>query len=263
MTDGDAFVQLKPREEEADAQLDPELMEMAEKNKVTSRSPISFAGSDDEWDAPFDLRVARPRAVDLRALWAKENRPEPAEVSAALGPKRPILLTHVVTPFPRDGELPARVWSLGYEIEFLDADADTVSVAPSNEVFKIGEIGQSVDLGIDLGGKLGIAAGPPGTGVGLRASTSQRFQFEVSMTITLRKVVGAPVGAGGAVWKMFRQNEPLDQPHTLLQTVMFAEGAKSLRCTVKTWAKQAGWLGTRWGARFWPYEDQRFEISLV
>ena len=32
---------------------------------------------------------------------------------------------------------------------------------------------------------------------------------------------------------------------------------------MKAWAKQAGWLGTRWGARFWSYEDQPFEISLV
>lgn len=263
MTDGDAFVQLKPRGEQAEAALDPELLEIVEKNAATSRSPISVSSGDDGWDAPFDLRVARPRAIDLRALWAKENRPEPAEMAAALGPKRPILLTHVVTPFPRDGEEPARVWSLGYEIVILDADANTVSVAPSNEVFKVAELGQFVDLGLDFGGRLGIAQGPPGTGMALRAVTSQRFQFQVSMKITLRKVVGAPVGAGGAVWKMFRQNEQLDQPHTLLQTVLFAEGATSLRCTVKTWAKQAGWLGTRWGARFWPYEDQPFEISLV
>src|SRR5262249_33869108 len=160
--------------------LDPELLEIAERNAATSRSPISTSGGSNDWDAPFDLRVARPRAVDLRALWAKENRPEPAELAAALGPKRPILLTHVVTPLPRNGEVPARVWGLGYEIVILGADADTVSVAPSNEVFKIADLGQSVDLGIDFGGRFGIAKEPPGTGMALRAMMSQRFHFQVS-----------------------------------------------------------------------------------
>jgi len=113
MTNSDEFVQLKPRGEQVDAVLEPELLEIVEKIAATSRSPISASSGGGDWDAPFDLRVARPRAVDLRALWAKENRPEPAELAAALGPKRPILLTHVVTPFPRDGDAPARVWSLG------------------------------------------------------------------------------------------------------------------------------------------------------
>src|SRR6185503_5733647 len=131
MSDDDAFVQLKARGEQADTLLDPELLEMAEKNAATSRSPIS-ASTGDDWDEPFDLRVARPRAVDLRKLWAKENHSEPPELMAALCPKRPILLTHVVTPFPRDGDTPARVWSLGYEIVLPAATADTVSVAPSN-----------------------------------------------------------------------------------------------------------------------------------
>jgi hypothetical protein len=263
MINGDAFVQLKPGGEQVDAALDPEFLEIAEKNAATSRAPISASSRGDDWDAPFDLRIARPRAVDLRALWGKQNRPEPADLTAALGPKRPILLTHVMTPFPRDGNAPARVWSLGYEIVILDVDADTVGVAPSNEVFKIADLGQSVDLAIDFGGRFGIVEEPLRSGMALRAVTSQRFLFKVSMQITLRKVVGAPVGNGGAVWKMFRQNEQLDQPHTLLQTVLFAENATSLRCTVKTWAKQAGWLGTRWGARLWSYEDQPFEISLV
>jgi hypothetical protein len=101
------------------------------------------------------------------------------------------------------------------------------------------------------------------SGASVRASTDQSFQFSVGLSITLRKVVGAPVGIGGAMWKLYRQDEPLDQPHALLQTVLVPEDATSIRCTVKTWAKQAGILGTRWGARFWKYDDQQFEISLM
>jgi hypothetical protein len=262
--DGNVYVQVTPRDAAPDAELDPELAEIVSRNESTSAlSPISTRGGGDDWDAPFDLRIARPHALDLRAKWEAEGGTTPVELTSALGPKRPILLTHVVTPFPCDGALPARVWGLGYEFVPHDIDANTTGVAPSNEVFTIGDIGQSVDLGIGLDGKFGIANGRQGAGTGLRAVMSQRFQFEVSLRITLRKVVGAAVGRGGAMWKMFRQNEPIDQPHTLLQTVLVPEDATVIRCTVKTWAKQAGRLGTRWGARFWPYADEHFEISLV
>jgi hypothetical protein len=82
------------------------------------------------------------------------------------------------------------------------------------------------------------------------------------MEISLRKVVGAPVGAGGALWKMYRQDEPLEGPHALLQTLVVGPGTQRIKCKIRTWAKQAGWLGTSWGARLWPYEDEAFEISL-
>jgi hypothetical protein len=259
----DTFVHLTPGQA-IDEELDPELTDLvAAAQSIGAMQPISTRGSGgDDWDAPLDLRVARPRAVDLRAMWEATGQTEPPEIAAALGPNRPILLTHTMTAFPLDGRPPARVWALGYELVAHDLDADTVSVVPSNEVYRMADIGQTVDLGIELGGRLGIAGGPPGTNTALRASTSQRFQFEVSMQITLRKVVGAGVGQGSAVWKMFRQNEALDQPHTLLQTVLVAPRTPVFRCTVKTWARQAGWFGTRLGSKFWPYEDKTFEISL-
>lgn len=136
----------------------------------------------------------------------------------------------------------------------------TVAVAPSNEVYKIADVGQSVVLGIDVGGKFGVTETPLGTNVGLRASTSQRFQFEVSMAITLRKVVGAPVGIGGAAWKMFRQNEPLDQAHNLLQLVLGARAGRgdALHGDV---VGQAGWVarhppGCEVLAVRWPASDR-------
>lgn len=245
---------------ESDKTLDAELLSLLKGS--SSLSEISERGGGEEWDAPFDLRVARPRATDLRAVWRATKMDVPPQLAGALGATRPILITHTVTPFPVDGRSPARVWSLAYELIAHNADANTVAVAPSNESYKVADLGQTVVLGIDVGGKFDVAE-LPGSNIGLRASTSQRFQFEVSMAITLRKVVGAPVGIGGAQWKMFRQNEPLDQPHTLLQLVLVPEHAQEVRCTVKTSATQAGWLGTHLGAKFWPYDDQMFTVKLA
>jgi len=248
--------------EETKTELDPALRAILEREEP-AMSRISERGGGEDWDAPLDLRVARPRANDLRAMWKATGAPLPAQLAGALGATRPILLTHTVTPFPVDGRSPARVWALGYELVAHNINADTVAVVPSDEVYKAGEVGQTLTLGIEAGGKFAIAGAPPGSNFGLRASTNQRLQFEATITVTLRKVVGAPVGTGGAQWKMFRQNEPLDQPHTLLQLILVPENAEQLRCTVKTWATQAGRLGTGWGAKFWPYKDQPFTVSLT
>jgi hypothetical protein len=143
---------------------------------------------------------------------------------------------------------------------------------PSDEVLTIGKVDQEVALGVELGGHIGVpkealtalAAAPAIslTNASLRASMSQQFQFSLHMKLTLRKVVGAGFGVGGAQWKLYRQDEPIDKPHTLLQTLLVAEGTKSIRCTVRSWAKQAGFLGTRLGAKFFQYPDQTFDISL-
>jgi hypothetical protein len=266
------FVQLTPGTA-VEQDLEPELAELARvRDSFESLGPVSRGGGDD-WDAPFDLRVLRPRAIDLRRLWQLTGQAEPPTIAASLGARIPILLNHVMTPFPVDGRAPGGVWGLGYEFVAHDVDANTVSVVPDDEVVEIARAGQDVHLGLALGGKIGI----PGealqsvgqelpvslTGASLRASMNQSFQFSLQMRITLRKVVGAGVGIGGAQWKLYRQNETIDQPHSLLQTVLVADGTRSIRCTIKTWAKQAGRLGTSWGARFWPYEDQAFEISLA
>jgi len=253
--------------------LDGPLKEIIQaQEQLESMCPVSALDLRADWDPPFDLRVLRPRAIDLRKLWRLTKQPEPPGIAASLGARRPILLNHLVTPFPIDGSIPGRVWGLGYEFVVHDLDASTVSVVPSDEVMEIGKVGQSVDLGLELGGKVGIpsvelpqTSGPTVSlsGASLRASTNQRYQFALEMRITLRKVIGAGVGIGGAQWKLYRQNEPIDQPHALLQTILVPEDAKSIRCTVKTWAKQAGFLGTRVGARFWPYQDQDFEVDLT
>ncbi|MDP1586605.1 MAG: hypothetical protein Q8M07_02580 [Prosthecobacter sp.] len=269
----DEEVHLKPQSV-MEEELGPELEEIIRSQKsLQNLSPVSSRRSSERWDPPLDLRVIRPCAVDLRELWKLTGQPTPPGIAASLGPRRPILLNHLVTPFAADGNPPGRVWGLGYEFVAHGIEASTVSVVPDNEVMKIAEVGQKVDLGLELGGRVGIPGealkqmelGPTVSlsGASIRAATDQRFQFTVEMNITLRKVLGAGVGIGGAQWKLYRQNEPLDQPHTLLQTILVPEKATSIRCTVKTWAKQAGLFGTRWGARFWQYPDQEFKISLV
>lgn len=237
----------------------------------------AFGGSGDAVpvgdEPPFDLRVNRPRALDLVRLWRIWKQPVPPEIEASLGPRTPILLNHVVTPFPADGKLPGGVMALGYEIFLHDGSANTVSVAPSDELLRLGSVGQEVELGLDLSGAVSVpAAALPATasapsfslgGASLRATTSTTVQFALRLPLTLRKLVGAPVGSGGAVWKIYRQDEPLDRPHTLLQTLLVDAPAGALRCTVKAWVARAGLLGTRIGQKTWRYADQEFTISLA
>jgi hypothetical protein len=183
-----------------------------------------------------------------------------------------VLLHHIVTPFPPDGQSPRSPWGLGYEFVVHGINANTESVLPNDEVLQVAKVGQNVELGIEFGGSVGIpeaalevVAGVPGvslTGARVTASTNQKYSFALSMTITLRKVIGAPVGAGGAQWKMYRQDERLDRPHPLLQTLLVPEKAKTIQCTIRTWAKQAGYFGTRIGEKFWQYDDQNFSVDL-
>lgn len=230
-------------------------------------------GGGPEWDAPLDLRVNSPFALDLMKLWELTDQSVPPSIAAALGPRIPVLIHHIVTPFPNDGSIPGGVWGLGYEFVNESAEANTVAVMPSDEVLKIGSIGQVVEVGLDLSGGVGLpeasikaVSNVPGvqlSGAEIKAAANSKFQFSLKLSLSLRKVVGAPVGKGGALWKMYRQDEPLDRPHTLLQTLMVAEGTREIRCTVKTWAKQAGLFGTRLGAKFWSYENQEFLVNLA
>ena len=41
------------------------------------------------------------------------------------------------------------------------------------------------------------------------------------------------------------------------------EGELEFPCRIKCWAKQAGWFGTSFGAKFYPYPEQEFTVSLA
>lgn len=275
MSDDQEEVTLSPgpaQEVEADPYLERLVRSRQALESLETARTRGVRGGGEDWDAPFDLRVMRPRAVDLVKLWTLWGKSVPDTIAATLGPRRPILLNHVVTPFAKDGHAPGGVCSLGYEIVLHGVDANTVSVVPNDEVLKIGKVGEKVELGLDLGGSVSIPGAALGTTAGaaafslqsakLRAAAGFDVQFAVELSWTLRKVLGAPVGEGGAQWKMYRQDEPLDRPHSLLQTLVVS-GGDTMRCTIKTWATKAGFLGTRFGAKFWAYEDQEFTISLA
>lgn len=273
MTQEILLKQCAPQDVSVDA--DPVLHELITDRETLRRSirPIGQnRGGGDDWDAPLDVRVSRPRAVDLETFWRSTNQKVPPVIAASLGRRKPILINHVITPFAKDGRLPANVWALGYEFIAKDIEADTVAVLPNDDVLKVGTVGQEMSFGLDLAGGVALPEGSaleeqdgPSislTGARLRAATHQAFHFSLRLELTFRRVVGAPTGIGGAAWKMYRQNERLDRSHALLQTVLVDEGAQHLDCSVRVWATQAGVLGTGWGAKFWPYADQDFRVDL-
>jgi hypothetical protein len=165
--------------------------------RESPRQPISVRGGGKAWDAPFDLRVRAPHATDLRDLWRAASAPLPAALAAILGPKRPILLTHSVTPFPQDSAPPARVWQLSYEFVPSIDTTRTWAVLPGSELVRVGKVGQSVGFGINAQGKVSAREPLDGPGYGIRLSTRQEFVLEASLELTLRKIVGAAVGTGG------------------------------------------------------------------
>ena len=73
---------------EGRAQLDPELLTIVER-KESALSPMSERGGGEDWDAPLDLRVARPRVTDLRAVWDATGEKAPLKLAGALGSQRP------------------------------------------------------------------------------------------------------------------------------------------------------------------------------
>ncbi|WP_437995674.1 hypothetical protein WMF26_31140 [Sorangium sp. So ce185] len=222
-------------------------------------------GGGDDWDAPLDLRVARPLAVVLDTF-------SPAgQVLPAFKDRKTVLIIHVVTPFARDGHSPDGVWGLGYEFVMKGVDASTVAVLPNDEVLQIARVGQELDIELGVGGEVttkGMATDRSDQaslslhGARLRASTTGQLHLSLRLSITLRKVLGAPVGIGGAQWKMYRQDEPMDRPHTLLQTVLLPKGVDRISCVIKTWVRRAGVLGTTWRAKFWPYQDLEYSVPI-
>lgn len=222
-------------------------------------------GGGDDWDAPLDLRVARPLAVDLDTFSPSEQK------LPAFKGRRAVLLIHVVTPFPLDGRGPDGVLALGYEFVMKGIEASTIAVLPNDEVLQVASVGQELDLELGVGGEVtmkGVAVDVPGQarfsfhGARIKGSTTSQLHMSLRLAITLRKVLGAPVGEGGAQWKMYRQDESLGRPHTLLQTVLLPKGVTKIQCVIKTWIRRAGVLGTRWGSKYWPYEDLEYEVPI-
>jgi hypothetical protein len=222
-------------------------------------------------DAPFDVEVARPRAVDVTRLYALAKRRIPDEIAAALGPSRPILLCHAVTPFHRHGARVSDVWGLGYEAKLEGVTADTVGFRPGSETVTVGSVEQKLSFGVGAGGELSLpeeavelANAIPGLrveGGEICFSTDSRFAIGISLKLTLRAVQAGPVGAGGVRWNIYRQKDRLDEVQALFQTLLVPKDAKNINVSVQSWVRTKGFLG--FGSKQWSSEWERFEVSLV
>jgi len=221
----------------------------------------------------YDLEITKPRAVDLRKLWALAGKPAPADIQAALGPSVPILLYHGLTPFPRPGQSPGGVWGIGYQVQLADPDdAATVSLVPETEMTKVASIDQSVEIGLALGGEMAVpdsalevVTAVPGItlhGVKVGATTDQRFALSIHLDLSLVKVLSGPVGAGGARWHLYRQEDRLDRFQPLLQTLLIPKGIDRLIMTITTWVRRRGLFFGLLGSRQWSPQPLSLEVSL-
>jgi len=219
---------------------------------------------------PFRIGLPRPRAIDLIALWRlSKKKPDPL-VRAALGPKMPILLSHGITAFPAPARKPARVWGLGYDCSIFDVEADTVAVAPSTELLDIASVGANASIEVQLDGGLGVpeplkeaASLIPGvtlTEASVHIGDDVNAAVFLNFRVSVPKVISGPDRDGGASWSLYSQDRQIAGYQPLFQTILVPEGTRSIRVDVKSWVREAGWLGP---AKTWRFETQSFEVPLT
>jgi len=229
-----------------------------------------LAPSEEKGD--YDVEIVRPRAVDVRKLARLAGAAVPADIDATLGGKVPVLLHHGMTPFHRAGRSPQEVWGMGYRVAILGDVADTHSFAPQSRVLKVGEWKQTFEIGLDVGGKLGVPTPAtnalslvPGVqleGASVRAATDQSFILSLGIELNFLEIQAAPIDAGGARWNLYRQHERLDRFQPLLQTVLVKKGVTSIEVEISTWVRRAGLFGSTLGTREWVQAPRRHVVSL-
>jgi hypothetical protein len=228
-----------------------------------------FRGPDQ--DPPYDVEVVRPRAIDIRRLYARAGKSVPDDIRATLGPKRPLLVCHGLTPFHRPGARISSIWGLGYEAQLCDADGVTVALFPESQTVRVGSLEQSVQVGLGAGGALDVPKGAlelahalPGikiTGAELSATTSSHLALALSLTLTLRAVEAGPLGAGGVRWNIYHQKERLDCYQPLFQTLLVRDSEQQLGFRIRTWIRSHGLFGLR--AKQWISEWREVTVPLV
>jgi hypothetical protein len=219
--------------------------------------------------APFDIGLPRPRAIDLIELWRLTgNKPDP-EILAGLGPNVPVLLSHGITAFPAMGRKPARVWGLGYDCSVFDVEADTVGVTPATDMLDIAKVGADARVELHLDGRIGVPeplAGAvsmvPGvslTEASVETHVGEKAALFLQFRVSVPRVISGPDANGGAKWALYAQDHQIAGYQPLLQTILVPKGTKSLRVDVKSWVREAGWLGP---TRNWAVKVDSFEIDL-
>jgi hypothetical protein len=225
-------------------------------------------GGSESDEAPFDLSIPEPRAMDLRKLWKLARKKPDPQILAALGPNVPILLSHSVTAFPIGaGKLP-RVWGIRYASSLFGIDARTVSLQPTTELLDILKVGAEAELEVGLGGELGVPSGVAGVlsempgvtlndaHVGVAAKESARLR--IRFTVSVPKVIAGADAHGGARWQLYAQDRRLDGHQALLQTVLVPKGTRRVRVDIVSSVAAAGWFGPRQ----WSFETESFELAL-
>jgi hypothetical protein len=193
----------------------------------------------------------------------------PAEVEARRGDH--FLIVHGMTAFHRPARSPSAIWGMGYEVALGDGDVDTLAVEPGTRFVDVGKVKQAVTVGLSLGGVLGIPnVGATGTPLDdslpnarIFGSTDQSFSLAIELELKLLAAQAGAVGAGGARWNIYRQDKPLDDQQTLLQTISVPrDGRRRLTAKISTWVRSAGFLGI--GAKTWiSTTPAEFQVDLL
>jgi hypothetical protein len=226
-----------------------------------------------EPEDPFDLEVAKPRAVSIERLYEIAGKQVPAELRAALGASLPLLVSHGMTPFYKAGHRPTGVWGMGYRALVDDQRCNTVALFPASRRYDVIKVSESLSFGIKAGGEIGFSEVPKFqllntladvklTGLALRTTTDDEFAIAAQCTLSVLEVVAGPVGAGGARWNLYRGRESIETYQPLFHTLLAPRKVQSLRFTVDTWIRGSGRFFGLLRARQWIYPSQVFEVSI-
>lgn len=224
-------------------------------------------------DTPFDLEVAKPRAIAVERLYRLLKKEVPADIRAALGATVPVLLAHGMTPFYKAGQSPIGVWGMGYECRVANKKCDTVAVAPESRKYDVATVTQQMSFGIKAGGQIGAPAistqalpSSPVTidlaGASISATTDQQYAVALQCTFSILEVQAGPVDAGGARWNMYRGRDRIDTFQPLFQTMLVPKRTTKLRFEIKTWIRGSRRLLGLQRGREWIYEPKQFDVSL-
>jgi hypothetical protein len=216
--------------------------------------------------------VAQPRAVGLLKLYELLSQKVPPEIAAALGKSRtPVLIIHHMTPFPRFGYPPTRVWGMGYQVQNLPASLVPIDYAPRSELLEVGKWETDMKLSFSASGKfdltsnaMEVANAIPGVSIeglsyGLNAKNNLVLAF--SLKLELLKIMAGLVGRG-VRWDFIEQDERLDRGTKMLQTVLLPPDLRAVDMDVEVWVRRRRAFVGAGAARSWRMPPQRLTVDV-
>jgi hypothetical protein len=230
------------------------------------------APAEENPDQTYSLVLAPPVAIDLRrALAGVAGHPQLALTEAFVGLPASVLLCHTMTPFALPGERPVPIWAMGYQVELLGvAAARTVSLVPASEVTTTATVSVSAGMRLEAGagldplGLLNAVVPMPLPDVHLKASTDGQIRLELAdFKVQAVRVIAGPVGAGGAMWQLYRHREVLNVSQVLLHVLALPAEVDQLTVRLSAWVSRRGLFGMKPENRTWRTPAQDFTISLA